>query len=269
MSAPIKPAKRVLTDMTVTANRHLNARTVQLQLQTSDGTPLPEALPGQFVQVDGGHPDGVLLRRPISINDCDATRGRMTLLIANAGRITSRLCHLQPGQTVNILTPLGHGFPLDVAPDTHVVLIGGGVGMAPILFYGRWLKERLGIVPDFVLGARSSDQLMLFDEFGAVGRVHITTDDGSAGIRGYAADALVLRCGDPGVPQLWATCGPAPMMKAIAALANRQGIPCYASLENMMACGLGACLCCVENTVRGNVCVCTEGPVFNTDELNW
>ncbi len=102
-------------------------------------------------------------------------------------------------------------------------------------------------------------------EFEAVGKVHLSTEDGSAGEKGLVTKHSVL---DGKIDRIFC-CGPSPMMKAVAGIAREKGIDCEVSLENMMACGLGACLCCVENTVKGNVCVCTEGPVFNIEMLNW
>lgn len=256
-----------LRDMRVTDNRRLGSRYALLTLHTADSKPLPPALPGQFVQVSAGQPDGTLLRRPISINDCVPQAGMMQLLVADAGRVTRNLVNAGVGDIVNILTPLGQSWPQDIESGTRVVLCGGGVGIAPIFFYGKWLSER-GIIPEFVLAARTASDLLLLDRFREIGTVHICTDDGSMGTKGFAHQSPALAAGT-GKRQLWCVCGPAPMMKAIARVARASGVECYVSLENMMACGLGACLCCVEKTVSGNVCVCTNGPVFNIEDLTW
>lgn len=145
------------------------------------------------------------------------------------------------------------------------MLVGGGVGVAPLLYLGSELRQ-CGVEPTFLLGARSVSDLLLVDEFRKYGRVLITTEDGSAGERGFVTQHKVLgqECFD-GIY----TCGPTPMMKAVAAYARKTDTPCEVSLENMMACGLGACLCCVEKTTEGNLCVCKDGPVFNINRLLW
>lgn len=274
--------------MRVCGVRRLGPRHVVLTLQTTDGKPLHHAIPGQFVQVAAPASSGKLLRRPISINDFDAVNGVMQLMIADAGQVTHRLTHSKERDILNVLTPLGNGFPMPavnngcVSPTPtadcvelslpsdvrRIVLIGGGVGVAPLYYYGKFLSQNTDIEPAFVLGARTESDLFLRTEFEQLGRVYVTTDDGSAGTHGYAVDCPELHK-DIDCQQIWCVCGPGPMMKSIARLARQKGIPCFVSLENMMACGLGACLCCVEKTVRGNVCVCTEGPVFNTDLLTW
>lgn len=259
--------RKELRDMRLTDIRRLGSRYALLTLHTADSKPLPEAKPGQFVQVSAGQPDGTMLRRPISINDCLPAAGMMQLLVADAGRVTHHLVNAKVGDIFNILTPLGQSWPEEIQDGTRVVLCGGGVGIAPIYYYGKWLKQR-GISVEFVLAARTASDLLLLERFREVGTVHLCTDDGTAGTKGFAHESPALR--QTGYKrQLWCVCGPGPMMKAIARLARETGVDCYVSLENMMACGLGACLCCVEKTVHGNVCVCTNGPVFNISELTW
>lgn len=234
-----------------------------LTLATADGLALPECKPGQFVQV-AVEAHGVFLRRPISINSVDAEAGVLTLLVRDAGKATHELINLKPGATLNVILPLGKGFTTDLPADSRVLLSGGGVGVAPMYYLGTVLKS-MGFKPEFLLGARSADQLLMVDDFRALGEVHICTDDGSLGTHGVVTDHAVL---NTKLDRIYC-CGPAPMMKAVARVARDRGVECEVSLENMMACGLGACLCCVEKTVKGNVCVCTEGPVFNISELTW
>ena len=235
----------------------------RLTLAPADGSMLPAIHPGQFVQVATDTP-GVFLRRPISINDVDYGNNTIDLLIRKAGKGTSTLVELKDGDRLNILLPLGNGFSLDAAPGARLLLVGGGVGVAPLLYLGRKLKEA-GYTPEFLLGARSASDLLELDDFKAIGTVHVSTEDGSMGEHGLVTRHSALN----GHIDTIYCCGPAPMMKAVAAIARERSINCEVSLENMMACGLGACLCCVENTVKGNVCVCTEGPVFNINLLNW
>ncbi|MEZ3563564.1 MAG: dihydroorotate dehydrogenase electron transfer subunit [Duncaniella sp.] len=235
----------------------------RLTLAPADGSMLPAILPGQFVQVAANTP-GVFLRRPISINDVNYDQNTIDRLIRKAGKGTSTLVALKEGDKLNILLPLGNGFSLDVASGSRLLLIGGGVGVAPLLYLGRKLKEA-GHKPEFLLGARSATDLLELDDFAAIGTVHVSTEDGSMGEHGLVTRHSAL---EGNIDTIYC-CGPAPMMKAVASIARERAINCEVSLENMMACGLGACLCCVENTVKGNVCVCTEGPVFNINLLNW
>ena len=123
-----------------------------------------------------------------------------------------------------------------------------------------------GIEPTFLLGARSSKDLLMLDIFNRYGRVFITTEDGSEGEKGFVTNHSILQ--QEHFDRI-STCGPTPMMKAVARLAKVKGIDCEVSLENLMACGLGACLCCVEKTTEGNLCVCKDGPVFNIKKLLW
>ena len=146
-----------------------------------------------------------------------------------------------------------------------MLLVGGGVGVAPLLYQGAFLKS-LGVKPTFLLGARTSKDLLMLDEFRKYGEVYITTEDGSEGEKGFVTQHTILQKQRFDLIQ---TCGPTPMMRAVARYAYQQGIDCEVSLENMMACGLGACLCCVEKTTEGNLCVCKEGPVFNIKRLLW
>lgn len=234
-----------------------------LRLRPADGSPLPDIKPGQFVQVAVRTP-GVFLRRPISINWVDADNGTLDLLVRRAGRGTEAMLRLVAGDTVNILLPLGNGFDTGMHPGSKAILIGGGVGVAPLLYLGRKLADE-GVDVHFLLGARSSGDLLQRERFEAVGHVHLSTEDGSVGEKGLVTKHSVL---GSEFDRIYC-CGPSPMMKAVAAIARERGTECYVSLENMMACGVGACLCCVENTVKGNVCVCTEGPVFNVEMLNW
>lgn len=257
-----------LRDYTVADARRLSSLYTLLVLTPDDKSePLPFCRPGQFVQVSTDTP-GVMLRRPISVNRYFPDSGELHLLVRRAGKGTSYLCDLKPGASVNLLLPLGNGFTIPdkkTVADVRPLLVGGGVGVAPLLQLGVELKDA-GWSPEFLIGARSESDLLLVYEFMAIGTVHISTDDGSCGTPGVVTLNPALEAGDF---NLIYCCGPAPMMKAVAAVASERGIDCEVSLENMMACGLGACLCCVEKTVKGNVCVCTEGPVFNINQLTW
>lgn len=236
-----------------------------LKLVPVSGEAIPHVSPGQFVQVEVDNSKSTFLRRPISINNVDYVNNELWLLVRRAGAGTDALMRKEKSGCVNLLLPLGNGFSMDAKPGENLLLIGGGVGVAPLLYFGKKLKEA-GLEPNFLLGARSAADLLELDEFSAVGNVYISTDDGSTGEHGVVTQNSVLR--DRKWDKVYC-CGPAPMMKAVAKTSREIGAECEVSLENMMACGLGACLCCVEKTVRGNVCVCTEGPVFNIKELTW
>ena len=250
-------------DFILLRNQQINPDYSRLTLTPADGEKLPEILPGQFVQVAVEAP-GIFLRRPISINDVNVEDNSIDLLIRNAGKGTNALIHSEENTLINILLPLGNGFSTDAPAGSRLLLIGGGVGVAPLLFPGKILKDK-GYKPEFLLGARSEKDLLELNEFKNVGEVHICTEDGSLGTKGLVTAHKVMQ---EDIYRYYC-CGPAPMMKAIAKIAYASNTDCEVSLENMMACGLGACLCCVEKTVKGNVCVCTEGPVFNIDKLTW
>lgn len=251
-------------DLCVSAVERLSDKHVLLKL--TDETPLPEMLPGQFVEVRVDHSSTTFLRRPISINDVDRARNELWLLVAAVGDGTRELTKLAVGDTLNCLFPLGNTFtsPADLA-GKKVLLVGGGVGVAPLLYQGKKLLEA-GNTPYFLLGARTQADLLELDLFRAVGHVFVTTEDSSAGETGYVTNHSLLQTERFDFIQ---TCGPKPMMMSVARYASENGIACEVSLENLMACGLGACLCCVEKTVKGNLCVCTDGPVFNIKNLLW
>lgn len=224
---------------------------------------LPEILPGQFAQLLS-NAAGVLLRRPISI--CDVTpEGQVVLMVKPVGAGTQAICELQPGDKLNMVLPLGNGFDVSKGAGKRVILVGGGVGIAPLVYLSRCLLEA-GADVNVALGARDAAGLAgVAAMFPEEAKVFVATEDGSLGVHGRVTACPVF---EQKYDVIYC-CGPTPMMKAVASLARERDCECYVSLENMMGCGIGACLCCVEKTVKGNVCVCTEGPVFNTDQLLW
>ncbi len=255
--------KKYLLDLSVVSVERLNDRYVLIKL-TSD-KPLPAMLPGQFVEIRIDGSASTFLRRPISINYVDRGRNEIWLLVAVVGDGTRWLSSLHCGSTVNCLLPLGNGFTMPSSADESLLLIGGGVGVAPLLYFGAEAKKH-GANVSFLLGARSAADLLELGDFKAVAPVYVTTEDGSMGEKGFVTNHSILSKG--GFDRI-SMCGPTPMMKAVAKFARKAGVPCEASLENMMACGLGACLCCVEKTTEGNLRVCQDGPVFNIDKLLW
>ncbi len=255
--------KKYVLDLTVSAVERINEKYVLIRL--ADDKPLPDMLPGQFVEVRVDNSPTTFLRRPISISFVDRSRNELWLLVASIGDGTRAMASLAVGSRLNCLLPLGNGFTMPSSASERVLLVGGGVGVAPLLYMGAEMR-RCGCEPTFLLGARRSADLLLLDHFRRYGRVFVTTEDGSAGERGFVTNHSVLQSEHFDRIQ---TCGPKPMMVAVARYAAAAGIDCEASLENMMACGVGACLCCVEKTTEGNLCVCKEGPVFNINKLLW
>lgn len=255
--------KKYLLDLQVKSVERIHQRYVLIRL--TDEKPLPDMLPGQFVEIRIDGSSTTFLRRPISINFVDRSLNELWLLVAEVGDGTRWLSTLQPGSMLNCLLPLGNGFTMPQQTADKVLLVGGGVGVAPLLYMGAEM-QRQGCEPTFLLGARSAGDLLMLDSFERYGRVYVTTEDGSEGEKGFVTNHSLLQ--KEQFTRI-ATCGPTPMMKAVAAYARQVGVECEASLENLMACGLGACLCCVEKTTEGNLCVCKEGPVFNVRKLLW
>ena len=254
--------KKYILDLRVKSVEKVGGRYSLLKLTHEQ--PLPEMVPGQFVEVRVDNSPSTFLRRPISINFVDRDANELWLLVAAIGEGTRHITTLKPGDTLNCVLPLGNGFTMPKSSSDRVLLVGGGVGVAPLLYMGAEMK-RNGIEPTFLLGARSAADLLEIDLFRRYGRVCITTEDASEGEKGVVTNHSVL--GEKF--DMIATCGPKPMMVAVARYAYKAGVECEASLENMMACGLGACLCCVEKTTEGNLCVCKEGPVLNIKKLLW
>ena len=255
--------KKYLFDLTVRSVERIHERYVLIRL--TDEKPLPEMLPGQFVEIRVDGSPTTFLRRPISINYVDKDANELWLLVAAVGDGTRKLAELKAGDLLNCLLPLGNGFTMPQKPEERILLVGGGVGVAPLLYMGAEMAEK-GCQPTFLLGARTARDLLMLDEFRKYGRVCITTEDGSEGEKGFVTNHSLLH--KEQFDRI-ATCGPTPMMKAVACYARQAEMECEASLENLMACGLGACLCCVEKTTDGNLCVCKDGPVFNIHKLLW
>lgn len=255
--------KKYILDLQVTENIRLHANYVLLKLTHS--APLPEMLPGQFAEIRVDNSPSTFLRRPISINYVDREKNEVWFLVQLVGDGTRKLATLEKGDLLNVVLPLGNGFSMPQTPEEKVLLVGGGVGTAPMLYLGESLLKR-GCKPSFLLGARSKNDLLQLEQFASLGEVYITTEDGSMGEKGYVTMHSVLK--EHKFDMIY-TCGPKPMMVAVAKYAKESDTECEVSLENTMACGVGACLCCVEKTDEGHVCVCKEGPVFNIKKLLW
>ena len=226
------------------------------------------AKPGQFVGIRLTDASEPLLRRPFSIH---RVRGKnIELLYEVVGLGSEILSQKKPGEYLDIIGPLGNGFSYQLSAISYQppILVAGGMGVAPLLF----LAEKLGHANMLVLiGAKTKKQILCEKEFKELGcDVRISTDDGSKGFKGKAADLLKhLLSAKSREPSTIYACGPKPMLKEIAVISRDYNIPAQISLEEHMACGIGACLGCAVNTKEGYKRVCQEGPVFNTDEIIW
>lgn len=226
------------------------------------------AQPGQFVMAACGRTFDPLLRRPFSIHRVNA-RGEVQLLIKVVGQGTQWLSELRQAGSLDLIGPLGRGFHLSAKGP--VALVGGGIGIAPLLFLAEVLRDRTGQndPPVALLGARTGEELrQLTREFTDAGcLVHAATDDGSLGHHGQVSDLLPLHL--PRIRQVY-TCGPHAMMATVARLCAEQDLACQVSLEAHMACGLGACLGCTIHGADGAYRhVCSHGPVFRAEEVAW
>ena len=255
--------KKHLLDFKVVENNHKSNGYSLLKLQPIN-CKMPEILGGQFVNIQVNKSKNTFLRRPISVNFVDYKNNLLWLLIKDVGEGTHYLCNSAKGEILNILLPLGRGFSFPCKKESEIILIGGGVGIAPMLYWGHILKEQ-GYKPRFLLGGRTAADLLELNDFENIGELFVSTEDGSLGEIGFVTMHSILK----GKIDKIYCCGPSPMMKAVAKIAEEKECECEVSLENKMACGLGACLCCVEETKEGNTCVCTSGPVCNIRELKW
>lgn len=250
-------------DLIVLKTYWLNYQTYIIELESSEK--IPEIHPGNFAELQIDNSPKIFLRRPFSFYDANYETNTISFFVKIVGEGTRILGQMKPGQRLNVLYPLGNSF--SVTDGKKVLIVAGGSGIAPFLMLGRKLKQARKEVT-FLFGGRTSDDIVLLDQFRELGKVMVTTEDGSLGEKGMVTQHSLIREGKLAFDQVY-TCGPDGMMKAIGRIASAEGIPCQVSLENTMACGFGACLCCITPTKRGNLCVCTEGPVFDLNELTW
>ena len=243
---------------TVVEAVRLNAFAYSFTLEAEGMT--PEG-PDQFVHVKCGH--SRLLRRPISI--CDWEENLLRIVFEVRGEGTEWLSRRKAGDRLDVLGPLGRGFRMD--REGRYLLVGGGIGVPPMLGCAKWTAER----STAVLGFRSADRVILEERYReACKEVYLCTDDGSAGRHGFV-DAQVrdILEKDKDFTAVLA-CGPKPMLKNVAAVAAGFGVPCQVSMEERMACGVGACLGCAIQMADGTMQhVCKDGPVFDAGEVDW
>jgi dihydroorotate dehydrogenase electron transfer subunit len=223
-----------------------------------------QAQPGQFIMV---RVEGFTLRRPISI--CDAGDDRLRFVFEVRGAGTAKLAEAGVGDTLDILGPQGHGFTL-ADPTQPAVFVGGGIGIFPLLHACRPFGARATVL----LGFRTASLISLTDDFRAAGvDLRLATDDGTCGHHGLVTELLRRRCDEGLVTGIYA-CGPRPMLRGVAAEALARDIPCQLSMEERMACGIGACLGCATKIRRPDgtdtyAHVCTDGPVFDARVVVW
>ncbi len=255
--------KKHVQDLQVTQVTRLNKRHFLLDLLAPEKFPL--ILPGQFVQVLVQGSASTFLRRPFSIHSVDYNKNTLRLLIQVKGEGTRRLADLKAGDHLNLIYPLGNSFSLPFTKD--VLLVGGGCGVAPLLFLAQFLNQN-NIRPTILLGFRTKEEVSEIETYSRFGKVHVITDDGTEGEKGLVIDHSIFQRERLDFKKIYC-CGPDAMMKAVAKIARMHRIECEVSLENTMACGFGVCLCCITPTDKGNERVCMEGPVFNINRLGW
>lgn len=222
-----------------------------------------EAKPGQFLSLYSRE-ESQMLPRPISICEIDREGGRIRMVYRVAGKGTEEFSRLASGDRIEVLGPLGNGFPLDTGAK-KAFLMGGGIGIPPMVQLARELKTEVQVIAGY------RDESFLTGELSEHGALYVATEDGSAGTRGNVLDAVR----EHGLTaDIIYACGPGPMLRAVKAYAEEKGIPCWISMEERMACGIGACLACVcrSKEVDGhthvrNKRVCKDGPVFLSTEV--
>ena len=221
--------------------------------------------PGQFVHIKCG--EGLLLRRPISVCTCqeEEPSDLLRIVFEARGEGTQWLAERSEGESLDVLGLAGNGF--SIMPDGRYILVGGGIGVPPMLGCAQYTGGKSVAI----LGFRNADKVMLEEEFKtACAGVQIATDDGSYGYHGFV-DALVRAEleKDSGYDGVLA-CGPKPMLRTVAKVAEEFGVPCKVSMEERMGCGVGACLVCACDMNDGSrKHVCKDGPVFDSKEVDW
>jgi dihydroorotate dehydrogenase electron transfer subunit len=257
------------TSMLVTESSALAEGIYSLTLQYGPEDMPEEVRPGQFAGIFPKDAS-MLLMRPISICRYIKKERSLRFVYRAAGKGTKSFTSLKPGDRADMLGILGNGYDTDLMAGKRVLLLGGGIGIPPMLELAVRLKEKEGTKVTAALGYRNSE-LFLKEEFEKYCHVLVATEDGSRGIKGNVLDAVRAA----GIsPDVICACGPSPMLRAVKAYAEETGALCFISLEERMACGVGACLGCVAPTVKkdahshvNNTRVCTEGPVFDAEYI--
>jgi dihydroorotate dehydrogenase electron transfer subunit len=257
-------SKKEVKNLVVEDNIALNATNFLIKLASPDL--FPSIKPGQFVNVEIKDASEIFLRRPFSVFEVDPKNNTISIIVKILGRGSKKLTEIKKGEELSVIFPLGKSFTYPDS-DEKILLVGGGSGVAPMLFLAKESGLPKGNV-SLLLGARKKEDHIGVEEYAKYGNLYFTTEDGSFGEKGFVTQHSVFKNNLKNFDKVYA-CGPDAMMKSIAVETKKANVFCEVSLENLMACGFGVCLCCIEPTVKGNLCVCTEGPVFNINDLKW
>lgn len=260
------PSPARIHDFTVVDNASVAEGVMRL---TIEAPRLASALkPGQFMSLAVPGDTTQLIRIPLSFASTDAAAGTVTTFYAVVGDGTRRLAAMRAGEGSTVLGPGGHGWWLP-EKAARVLVVAGGIGITPVIAAAAMAKSA-GAQVDAVVGALTVAKLCGIDELKTLGcgDVRVTTDDGTAGTRGFVT-AEVGPMLESGAYDVVLTCGPEPMMRAVASLAEAAGVACEVSLERMMTCGFGACNTCNVLTTDGMVGACMHGPVFDSRRVVW
>ena len=224
--------------------------------------------PGQFFDLAVPGDPTHLVRLPFSFSDVDVEKGEVEFGYLKVGEGTKRLAAVKPGAQMDVLGPCGHGWRFPEGMKA-ALLVGGGSGVVPLVSLARTLVAR-GVTVDFVEGAASDKRVIFTRDLRGIGvrELHVATNDGSVGVKGYAS-VPTQQLLDANEYDVVYVCGPTPMMKSIAELADKAGVACQVSMEKMMTCGFGACATCVCDTTSGRKGACMAGPVFDAKEVIW
>lgn len=227
--------------------------------------------PGQFVHINLGQAKDHVLRRPFSIYAADPAEGTVDILYQVVGKGTDKISDWEPGSKANMIAPIGQGWRI---PDgtKHALLVGGGVGAAPLFMLAEELLRR-EVAVDVVLGASTADALVCRDRYAGLScsKLACSTDDGTYGHSGFCTSLVEQAIADSkdASYDYLAVCGPEPLMRIVSSMAEEANIRCEVSMERRMACGIGACLSCVVDTIHGKKRACVDGPIFEAGEIVW
>lgn len=261
-------AQKKKTMAVITAQTEIAPDIFDMRLQTELAK---EVVPGQFVAVYPKN-ESTLLPRPISICEVDKDKKEIRIVYRIAGKGTKEFSTYKKGDTLAVLGVLGNGFALEEAEGKRVFLMGGGIGIPPMTELAKRLSEKKAAKEISIIAGYRDEQLFLKEDLEKYGSFFAATEDGSVGTKGNVMDAILENALEA---DLIYACGPMPMLRAIKSYAEEKGIKAYISLEERMACGVGACLGCVCKTKEkdhhshvNNARICTDGPVFEAGEVD-